>query len=633
MDGPMNPEDFQSFVASGRLTQNQVKKLTSLLPGTFCLHRSWGFGKIVSFDLMLGQILIDFPQKAQHPMQLAYAADSLVNIPADHILAAKASNLSALKEKADENPAEVVRLFATSFGETALVERLESVLKGDVVSQDQWSKWLSAAKRACKKDGRISWPTRKNEPIRALEKPETASDSLRAELVKVRTLPELLAIAEDLLKKVSKASDLKILVPEIVSALDEHIRVNGDKNPSIVLEAIWIRDDLLKLGEANNATPNKIQDLVKEVHDVQRLVSDLSSHRQRHILPIIKQSFPDWEQRIKALIHNSGGKLLTEIVDFLTSEGKENELEEIFRRSLSEHKAGPDLILWLCKNRDLPAYAKWLPPLINGRLLSIILHQLEAIALEAGVRRKNPLSDFLLGDQTLIADLIRECDAEEARDLGKAVLLNPAIEELDKRSLMARLIKVSPSVQALLVSNQQAKSESLIVSWESLERRKNEYEEIINKKIPENSKEIALARSYGDLRENHEFKAAKEMQTVLMRQKAELEEMLARARGTDFYKPDVSCVSVGTRVVLKSTTDGKQETFTILGAWDSDPEKGIISYQTALASALLGKKVGEEADLPGDSGTRRIIILEIAAAIVEGESDNRSPETLQQVNA
>jgi transcription elongation GreA/GreB family factor len=626
----MNPEDLQSYVASGRLTQNQVQKLLSL-NGAYCIHRSWGFGKVVSFDLVLGQILIDFDGKPGHPMQLAYAADSLTAIPSDHILAQKSSDLAGLKAKAESNPEEVIRLFATSFGEQATAERLESVLCGSVIPKDNWTKWLSSAKRASKKDGKISWPTKKTDPIKALDKPVTAVDILHEQLAKVRTLADLLTIAEDVLKKVGKSADFKLLIPELVAALDEQIKANSDRNPSVVLEAIWIRDDLLKMSDAKG-TPVNIQSLVQEVHNVHELVSDLSSHRQKHILPIIKQSFPDWEKRIKALIPTSGGKLLTEIVEFLTKEQKETELPDMFERALREQKAGQDLMIWLCKNRDEPSYAKWLPQLIHGRFLMTILHQLEAAALEAGGRRKNPLSELLLSDPTLVADLVRGCDAEEARDLGKAILMNPAVEELDKRSLMARLIKVSPSVQALLVSNQQTRVESLIVSWESLERRKNEYEEIINKKIPENSKEIAIARSYGDLRENHEFKAAKEMQTVLMRQKAELEEMLARARGTDFYKPDTSAVNIGTKITIKDLESGKEETHSILGAWDGDPEKKVVSYQAALAKAVMGKKIGEEAEIPGDTGNRRVKILSISAAITEG-ADEGQTASAQQVNA
>lgn len=626
----MNPEDLQSYVASGRLTQNQVQKLLSL-NGAHCIHRSWGFGKVVSFDLVLGQILIDFESKPAHPMQLAYAADSLTAIPNEHILAQKSLNLDGLKTKADSNPEEIIRLFATSFGEQATAERLENVLSGSVIPKDKWSKWISNAKRASKKDGKISWPTKKTDPIKALDKPVTPVDVLHEQLSKVRTLADLLTIAEDVLKKVGKSTDFKLLVPELVAALDDQIKSNSDRNPSVVLEAIWIRDDLLKFSDTKASAVN-IQSLVQEVHNVHELVKDLSAHRQKHILPIIKQSFPDWEQRIKTLIPTSGGKLLTEIVDFFAKEQKEAELQEMFQRALREQKAGQELMIWLCKNRDEPSYAKWLPQLIHGRFLINILHQLEAAALEAGGRRKNPLSELLLSDPTLVADLVRGCDAEEAKDLGKAILMNPAIEELDKRSLMARLIKVSPSVQSLLVSNQQTKTESLIVSWESLERRKQEYEEIINKKIPENSKEIAIARSYGDLRENHEFKAAKEMQTVLMRQKAELEEMLARARGTDFYKPDISAVNIGTKVTLQDLETGKEETHSILGAWDGDPEKKIVSYQAGLAKAIIGKKISEEAEIPGDTGNRRVKILSISAAINES-AEETSPSTAQAVNA
>ena len=117
------------------------------------------------------------------------------------------------------------------------------------------------------------------------------------------------------------------------------------------------------------------------------------------------------------------------------------------------------------------------------------------------------------------------------------------------------------------------KSEALIVSWSSLEKRKAEYEELVNKKIPENSKEIGVARSYGDLRENFEFKAAKEMQAVLMRRKSELEAALHRARGTAFENPDTTQVSIGTIVTLCDSDSGQEETYTVLGAWDGDPER------------------------------------------------------------
>ena len=154
----------------------------------------------------------------------------------------------------------------------------------------------------------------------------------------------------------------------------------------------------------------------------------------------------------------------------------------------------------------------------------------------------------------------------------------------------------------------------LIVSWSSLEKRKAEYEQLVKVKIPENSKEIALARSYGDLSENFEFKAAKQMQSVLMRRKAELEQMLHNARGTSFENVDTSRVSIGTIVTLRSVGTSHEETYTILGAWDGDPDRHIISYQTAIGQALLGRKLGETVSLNTDHGVAQFMIVSIQPA-------------------
>jgi transcription elongation GreA/GreB family factor len=136
----------------------------------------------------------------------------------------------------------------------------------------------------------------------------------------------------------------------------------------------------------------------------------------------------------------------------------------------------------------------------------------------------------------------------------------------------------------------------------------------VKKKIPENTKEIAVARSYGDMRENFEFKAAKQMQAVLARQRAELEQALHNARGTAFENPDTSRVSIGTVVTVREAKSKKEETYTILGAWDGDPERHVISYQTAIAQALLGHKLGEVVSLNSDQDSAQVAIVSIEAA-------------------
>jgi transcription elongation factor GreA len=181
--------------------------------------------------------------------------------------------------------------------------------------------------------------------------------------------------------------------------------------------------------------------------------------------------------------------------------------------------------------------------------------------------------------------------------------------------LLARVVKIYPELESMITGAlPEERAAPLIVSWSSLQKRRSEYEELVQKKIPENTKEISIARSYGDLSENFEFKAAKQMQAVLMRRKTELEQMLHRARGTAFENADTSRVSIGTIVTVRDKTAGKDETYTILGAWDGEPERHIISYQTAIGQALLGRKAGESVTLNTDHGGGEFEILSIEAA-------------------
>src|ERR1041384_317054 len=228
-------------------------------------------------------------------------------------------------------------------------------------------------------------------------------------------------------------------------------------------------------------------------------------------------------------------------------------------------------------------------------------------------KKSNRLRDFIIDDQELLVELIGSADLEIIKDLTRALQLSPCFDDMDKRSLLARIVKTYPAVQSLMSGEQTKLEAALLVSWESLERRKNEYTELVQKKIPANSKEIAIARSYGDLRENHEYKAAKEMQKLLMRRKAELEVDLVRARGTDFQNVKTDMVSIGTRVTVTEMNSLHVEHFTILGAWDSDPAKGIISYLTPIGKALLNRKVSEEVELESDGALKRFRIDAIEA--------------------
>jgi transcription elongation GreA/GreB family factor len=327
-----------------------------------------------------------------------------------------------------------------------------------------------------------------------------------------------------------------------------------------------------------------------------RLISilpKLSAAKEKRVLQALPAALGDrWSSRALQLMQSTHGRMVAQIPHVFRGAGKQAELQTMLERSIREHSATSEMLVWLCMERK-----DW-PELINPELLTAVLSALER-EQHSAPGRASKLQRWLVDDRQLIADMFANTEVGLARDAMRRLQLTPLFDELTKRSLLARIVKVFPDLENMIAGTQaQEKAQPLIVSWSSLEKRKAEYEELVKKKIPENVKEIQLARSYGDLSENFEYKAAKQMQAVLSRRRAELERELARARGTSFENVDTTRVSIGTVVAVRPKGSDEEEIYTILGAWDGDPDRHIISYQTAIGQALLGKKTGESAALP-----------------------------------
>src|SRR5438552_18311266 len=103
-------EEFEKMASAGKLERQHIEALVQLTNSGFCMHRSWGFGRIKTVDTVFARFTIDFPNKPGHTMDLAFAADSLRPIPKDHILARKSADLDALRQLAAISDLELVKL-------------------------------------------------------------------------------------------------------------------------------------------------------------------------------------------------------------------------------------------------------------------------------------------------------------------------------------------------------------------------------------------------------------------------------------------------------------------------------------------------------------------------------------------
>ncbi len=123
--------------------------------------------------------------------------------------------------------------------------------------------------------------------------------------------------------------------------------------------------------------------------------------------------------------------------------------------------------------------------------------------------------------------------------------------------------------------------------------------------------EIAEARSHGDLSENAEYDAAKEKQAHLEKKIAQLSDMLSRAQVIDPSTLKHDRVCFGSTVKLCSTKDDKEVCYTIVGAIESDPNRGLISFNSPLSKALLGKEEGDTLTIELPGGVDEFEIIEV----------------------
>ena len=532
-------------------------------------------------------------------MDLAFAADLLKPIPKDHILARKASDIEAVRHLAAHH-LDLIKMVLNSFGGQATVDQIQHVLVPDVI-RDDWKKWWDTAKREMKKDGHFIVPIKKTEPVVYQAKEVSLQDRLLTDFRAAKGLKAKVLIVNEIAKSAEDLKDKTAAANEIILALNPDIVSHQRTQPSVAMEAVLARDEMREVAGLplvdGEVTAGHIwqQDNIK-FGPMMELIPAAKHYRA---LETFKVANPDrWQDILRNSLNYVSSKLCREFAGLLIAEGKWDLLKESLARLINQHTASSELLLWLGRERS-DSFADILGPEVFRAMLTAMERD------QFNEKRSNRLRDFILEDQNLLGELTSTADIEVVKDLTRALQLSPVFDDMDKRSLLARLVKKHPAVQSLVSGEQTKQDSALLVSWESLDRRRTEYQELVQKKIPANSKEIAIARSYGDLRENHEYKAAKEMQKVLMRRKEELEAQLMRARGTDFSNAKTDTVNIGTIVLATDLGSSQPETFTILGAWDSDPDKGLISYLSPVGAAFLNHKVGDEIEFELHGTKRR----------------------------
>jgi len=601
-------EQLERLVREGRIRREHVKPLLDLLQAGYGLHRSWGAGRIQKLDPTFGRLIIDFADRKGHVMDLRMAARTLQPIPMHHILVRKLEELERLRTLAEENPKELVRLAIESYPEGISIDRLREVLVPEVVPEAEWKPWWDRVRQELRADQRFHVPRRRSEPLTFSEVPIPPEQRLLDQFVAAKGLRAKLRVVREAIQSWGRLTDPGLLAGEVIGELNREIPRVISLDPALALTAVFMRDELRR--RAGGPPPEEgettVAMILDEIEDPVAVLQALPQGRYQEAVQSILDHAGEkgWELLLQAM-ERGNVRLCGECVDVLIKIGRGEELRRWVLHRIENREASSDLLAYL-----LRSHRDWLFELPGDRVIFAVLNALEREKSEGA--RNLALENILLQEPELIADLMEELDPETIEDLTQALLHSSAFEAMDRQSLAVHLAKRFPFVEAQVSAASVRKGqEKLWVSRESYYRKQKALEEIVNHLIPEAARQVEEARKLGDLRENHEYKAAREHLALLHKQRIELERDLATATPIDFGHASTNEVGLGTTVTLLELDTNLTHQVSILGAWDLDEERGIISYLSPLAQAMLGRKVGETIEVEVDIESRRYRIEKI----------------------
>ncbi len=591
----------------------RFRLLQGLQPGALCLHRTWGFGVVQKADTLYKKIEINFRGRPGHGLAMKVAAETLERLGDEHLLARLHRDRDGVQKLVNETPAEIVRAALASFGPLPVAALQKTLVDAGVLLEADWKRFWDAARKVLKADPTVEIPAKRTDPLRLLDRASGYDDTWFDKLANERDLKTILDRARELADSPASLAAIQPVQKQILANRMAFVLKGAtSRQPGLKMQAAMLAARL-GLAAAECDWPAAARDFLQGAAIVP-LLHDLPARELEPTLEFL------WVQDAAAARTALLGQLkhlhfgpLQEVMTLLLKEGAGEECRQIFAEACATHLVRQEMLLWILRNPKLAE--EWDLPTAT-MLAPLVVEELEQDYM--GDRLK---TQKLLHEKFEEPDWLRlvfdGMTAGRQKDFFKRLNVSAAWPGLDRQVLQAKVLKLYPHLHNVITgeaADAPVATYGAVTSHRSYRERQEQLEKLINVDIPANSKEIAVARSYGDLRENFEYKAAKDMQRVLMARRADLEAMMTKVRPTDFSEAPKGVAGVGATVTLQYP-DGRSEHFHILGEWDQLPEKHIISSSTRMAKALAGKQPGEKVLVPTEDGAEIECLLQSVAEL------------------
>lgn len=584
--GLRGKEKFQGAISNYELLSHMAK-------GNYVFHSGgWGVGEILDVSLVREQLVLEFdciPGKKE--LSFSTAFKTLIPLQPDHFLALRFGNPDALEIEAKKNPVAIIRKLIEDLGPKTTQE-IKEELCDLVIPEPEWPRWWQSTRSKLKKDTLISIPEDLREPFCIRREALSHEDRLKQLLDKKLTADALIqtiySFLRDFPETLKKAEFKTGLTAKLSDLLSHH------KDLSLA-QQLQIRFLLQDVGSPQEEIPR----LIQEAESIESLINatEVLSFKKR-ILSEVHQLKAEWKPLfLNLLLTADQGSLRDYILSELLAAQADVEVEAKLQELYTHPARHPEAFLWyfqkLQTQKTLPFSDK------DGKMrffegLLILLSSIENKPQAKDIVKK---IHSLLSEErySLIRQMMQQASLEEVKECLLLVSKSHSLCDHDQKIFHSLAEVVYPSLAKQRKKQSPSADAEDAVIWTTQKGF-----DILQKKIQHlatvetvaNVQEIEAARGHGDLRENAEFKAALERRDRLQSEIQLLSDQLKRAR--ILTHQDISNTEVGIGTLVEcANAKGETVSYSLLGPWDANSDKNILSFQSKFAQMIAGKVVGD----------------------------------------
>ncbi len=590
LTGLRNRDNFQGALSHFDLLMHMKK-------GNFVFHTSgWGAGEILDVSTLREQLAVEFENVTgvKH-ITFANAFKTLIPLSSEHFLARRFADADNLEREAKEDPVAVIKMLLKNLGPKTAGE-IKDTLCDLVIPEPEWTKWWQSARTRLKKDTMIASPESTKAPFYLRKSAATHEENLEKKIHSKTDIDEVIQGAYDVLRdsatKTKKNAANTTIKDKLIDLLN---------NPNITearkLQILILLDTFFQ----HQVAQHPLSTFITSLDRPEELLSQIEILAiKKRVLTLIRDHRKDWSSLFISLLFSTPQSLLRDyILNELTKDkGSRTTFEKECHKLVQYPTQQPEFIVWYFnkiasgeETEELPFSNKE----GQGHLMEALLILLSAIENKPDYKDlTKKIINILSGKRYAIVRQIIE--GTSVPFLKEFLLLASKCQSFsshDLKLLRSLAAVVQPKLAEPKTKEQLTHDANVLWTTEAgYLKTQARAQQIGTVEIVENAREIEAARALGDLRENSEYKFALEKRSRLQGELKMLSEQLKRARLITPEDISTSEVGVGAIVTVQNEKKAKT-TYTILGPWDADVDKNILSFQSKLAQEMCGLKEGD----------------------------------------